>query len=225
MNETIPREVFSYFERLSQNNTREWFAENKDEFKEIENEVKQVFQMTLENMRVHDDIEKMKMFRIYRDVRFSKDKTPYKTRFAAGYTRATARLRGGYYVNIGPGDNFIAAGFWDPNKEDLFRIRKEIELDATEMRKIIAEKNYKKHWGELVGDTLKTVPRGFDKEHPAIDLLRHKQFIVVKKFTKEEVLARDFGTVVNEHFKAIRPFFNYMSEVLTTDLNGVSLID
>lgn len=225
MSVQIKPEVFTFFNKLQKNNNRDWFDEHKPAFKALEKETKAVFETILEKMRMHDDIEKMKMFRIYRDVRFSKDKTPYKTRFAAGYTRATARLRGGYYVNIAPEDNFIAAGFWDPNKEDLMRIRKEIEIDASEIRKLVKDKNFKSHWGKLVGDTVKTAPRGFDKEHPAIDLLRHKQFIVVRKFTQKEVLAKDFATNVDESFKAIRPFFNYMSEVLTTDLNGVSLVD
>jgi uncharacterized protein (TIGR02453 family) len=218
-------EIFTFFDKLQKNNNRDWFDANKPEFKALEKDAKAVFETILEKMRVHDDIEKMKMFRIYRDVRFSKDKTPYKARFAGGFTRATARLRGGYYVNIAPDDNFIAAGFWGPNKEDLLRIRKEIEVDASVMRKLFEEENFKSHWGKLVGDTLKTVPRGFDKEHPAIDLLRYKQFIVVRKFTQKEVLATDFATKVDDSFKTLRPFFNYMSEVLTTDLNGVSLLD
>jgi uncharacterized protein (TIGR02453 family) len=225
MAQQISPKVFSFFKKLQKNNTRDWFEVQKPAFKLLEKDTKSFFEIILEKMRVHDDLEKMKMFRIYRDVRFSKDKTPYKARFAAGYTRATARLRGGYYVSIEPNESMIASGFWGPNKDDLMRIRKELEIDAGELRDIIAEKNFKKHWGTLVGETVRTAPRGFDKNHPDIDLIRHKQFIVVKKFTDEEVLAPDFATKVDASFQAIRPFLNYMSEVLTTDLNGVSLLD
>ena len=135
-------------------------------------------------------------------------------------------MRGGYYVHIAPNnESFIATGFWDPHKDDLFRIRKELELDADEFRKIIGTKKFKDIWGRLEGDELKTAPKGFDKEHHDVDLIRKKQFIFTKKFTDKEVVSPDFLMEVDKSFKAIRPYFNYMSEVLTTDLNGVSLID
>ncbi|MBC8754967.1 DUF2461 domain-containing protein [Kordia sp. YSTF-M3] len=226
MHETIPRETFSFLKRLQKNNNREWFTENKKEFKEIENEVKQFYNQLSEHLNKHDKIDKVKVFRIYRDVRFSKDKTPYKTHLGGSFNRVKPELRGGYYLHIAPNDeSFIATGFWEPNKDDLMRIRKEIEMDATEIRKIITEKSFKNVWGELVGDELKTAPRGFDKEHVAIDLIKKKQFIFTKKFTDKEVNSSDFMTKVDDSFKAIRPFFNYMSEVLTTDLNGVSLLE
>lgn len=98
----------------------------------------------LEKLQKHDAIDKMKIFRIYRDVRFSKNKTPYKTHFGGSFSRTKPRLRGGYYVHVAPNnDSFIATGFWDPNKDDLLRIRKELELDAAEFRKVIGSKNLK----------------------------------------------------------------------------------
>lgn len=226
MNETIPRETFSFLKRLQKNNNREWFTENKKEFKEIEREVKQFFNQLGSELNKHDQIDKVKVFRIYRDVRFSKDKTPYKTHFAGSFHRVKPRLRGGYYVHIAPNDaSFIATGFWDPNKDDLLRIRKEFEMDDKEIREIISEKSFKTIWGELEGDEVKTSPKGFSKEHSAIDLIKKKQFIFTKKFTDKEVTSSDFMTQVDTAFKAIRPYFNYMSEILTTDLNGVSLLD
>lgn len=225
MNETIPRETFAFLERLEKNNNREWFNENKKEFKEIEAEVKQVYNQLFEMLNKHDDVDKMKMFRIYRDVRFSKNKLPYKTHFGGSFNRTKPKLRGGYYLHIQPtNESFIATGFWEPHKDDLFRIRKEFEQDDDEIRKIINKKSFKSIWGEIVGDELKTAPKGFSKEHKAIDLIRKKQFIFVKKYTDLEVLSSGFIDDVNRSFKAIRPYFNYMSDVLTTDLNGVSLI-
>ena len=225
MNETIPREAFTFFKSLEKNNNRDWFNEHKKQFKEIEAEVKQVYSQILEQLNQHDVIDKMKMFRIYRDVRFSKNKLPYKTHFGGSYHRKKPELRGGYYMHIAPNDaSFIATGFWEPNKDDLFRIRKEIELDDSELRDIINDKKFKSVWGEFVGDELKTAPRDFDKDHPAIDLIRKKQFIFIKKYTDKEVLGTDFIKDVNASFKAIRPFFDYMSDVLTTNLNGESII-
>lgn len=226
MNETIPREAFSFLKRLQNNNNREWFTENKKEFKEIEREVKQFVNQLGEHLNKYDQIDKVKMFRIYRDVRFSKDKTPYKTHFAGSFHRVKPRLRGGYYIQIKPNnESFIATGFWDPNKEDLLRIRKEIEMDDKEFRDIINAKSFKNVWGELQGDEVKTSPKGFNKEHAAIDLIKKKQFVFTKKYTDKEVTSSNFMEQVSGDFKAIRPFFDFMSDVLTTDLNGVSLVE
>ena len=225
MSETIPREVFSFFKRLSKNNNRDWFNENKPEFKELEKEVKQFYNQLYERLNVHDEVDKLKIFRIYRDVRFSKDKTPYKTHFGGSFHRKKPELRGGYYLHIQPNnESFIATGFWEPHKDDLFRIRKEFEMDASEMRAIMNNKKFNSVWGNLVGDELKTAPKGFDKEHENIDLIRKKMYIFTRKFTDKEVSSQEFLDTVDESFKAIRPFFDYMSDVLTTNLNGESLI-
>lgn len=224
MDTNISKKTLGFLTKLQNNNTREWFTAHKSEFKAQETEFKG-FVASLNNlMNEHDEIEKSKVFRVYRDVRFSKDKTPYKSHFAASYARAGAKLRGGYYVHIKPGDSFIAAGFWEPNKDDLLRIRKELEIDADEFRKVIGGKKFVSIWGDMVGDEVKTAPKGFNKEHENIDLIKKKQFIFVRKFTDIEVLNDDFQNSVNESFKSIRPYFNLMSSILTTNLNGESLI-
>lgn len=153
------------------------------------------------------------------------NKQPYKTHFGGSFHRRKPELRGGYYLHLAPNNqSFIATGFWEPNKADLLRIRKEFEMDDTEIRQIISNKSFKNVWGDLVGDELKTAPRNFDKDHPAIDLIRKKQYIFTKKFTDQEVLSSTFLEEVNTSFKAVRPYFDYMSDVLTTNLNGELLI-
>lgn len=225
MSTTIPKETFPFFIKLAKNNDRDWFNEHKPEFKAIEKQIKVAYNYLGELLSAHDQIEKIKMFRIYSDVRFSKNKQPYKTHFGGSYSRKKPELRGGYYLHIQPNnESFIATGFWDPNKEDLLRIRKEFEMDDSEMRDILNDKTFSKTWGGFVGDELKTAPKGFDKEHPAIDLIRRKQYIFTKKYTDKEVLAEGFLEDVNESFKKIRPFFDYMSDVLTTNLNGESIL-
>ena len=216
---------FQFLKDLKENNNREWFAENKSSFQNAQENAKAFWQAIRANLEKHDEIEKIKMFRIYRDVRFSKDKTPYQPHFAGSFSRLGKHLRGGYYLRVRPGESFLAGGFWEPNKEDLFRIRKEIEMDASELREILSEKNYKKHFGGVLeGEELKTVPRGFDKDHPDSDLLRKKGFIAVRNFTDEEVLDSNFIHEIDACYKALRPFFDYMSDVLTTNLNGESLL-
>ena len=221
----INPKVFKFLKNLEKNNNRDWFNEHKPEFKALEAEVKQVYNQLHEMLKKHDEIDKMKMFRIYRDVRFSKNKLPYKTHFGGSFHRKKPELRGGYYLHIQPNnESFIATGFWQPNKEDLFRIRKEFEMDDEEIRSITNNKSFKKVWGEFVGDEVKTAPKGFSKEHPAIDLIKKKQFIFIKKYTDKEVLDNNFLSDVDKAFKAIRPYFDYMSDVLTTNLNGESII-
>lgn len=225
MSTVIPKEVFSFFKRLEKNNNREWFNDHKKEFKTIEAQVKAYYNTLYDDLNNHDNIDKLKIFRIYRDVRFSKDKTPYKTHFGGSFHRKKPELRGGYYLHLAPNnESFIATGFWEPHKDDLYRIRKEFEMDDQEIRAIINKKSFKSIWGDFVGDEVKTAPKGFNKEHPAIDLIKKKQYIFTKKFTDKEVLSDGFMKDVNNSFKAIRPYFDYMSDLLTTDLNGVSLL-
>ena len=222
---TISKTTLDFLKELKNNNNREWFNDHKAEFQVEQKKAKEFYSALMEILKTHDDIESLKIFRIYRDVRFSKDKTPYKPHFAGNFVRATKRLRGGYYLRIRPGESFLAGGFWDPNKEDLLRIRKEFEMDATEIRDIINDKTFVKYFGKLEGNELKTAPRGFDKEHPDMDLIKMKQFIVTRYFSDEEVLNPNFLEELNKTYKAMRPYFDYMSEILTTDLNGESLID
>ncbi len=221
----IDKKVFDFLIELEQNNDRDWFAEHKSEFDTQKHAMKTVFEAVFKSLNEHDIIDDYKIFRIYRDVRFSNNKLPYKTHFAASFHRKKPELRGGYYIRIKPNDqSFIACGFWSPEKEDLLRIRKEFEIDDSDIRAIIEKEDFKAVWGELEGDELKTAPRNFDKEHPAIDLIRKKQFIFSKKFTDREVLTEQFVTQINSSFKVIKPYFDYMSDVLTTDLNGQRII-
>src|SRR5690606_33143088 len=149
----------------------------KKEFKKIESNAKNVYKYLFELLNKHDEIDSMKLFRIYRDVRFSKDKSPYKTHFGGSYHRKKPELRGGYYLHVQPeNQSFIAAGVGEPSTEDLMRIRKEFELDDKEIRKIISNETFRIIWGDFVGDELKTAPKGFDKAHAAIDLIRKKQY-------------------------------------------------
>jgi uncharacterized protein (TIGR02453 family) len=178
-NPTITKETLQFLECLKINNNRTWFEENKTAFKRHEAAAKTFYTAVKEDLNTHDEIEKLKMFRIYRDVRFSHDKTPYQPHFAGSFSRAGAKLRGGYYLRIRPrGESFIGCGFWQPDTNDLHRIRKELELDSSNFKKIIDNSSFKNAWGELKGEELKTAPKGFDKEDPNIALIRKKAFVL-----------------------------------------------
>ena len=225
---TISKENFKFLKDLSNNNNRDWFNAHKAEYvKQHENTIA-FADALLAELNKHDNIEtengKKSLFRIYRDVRFSKDKSPYKTHWAGGFKRATAQLRGGYYFHIEPGNTMVGGGFWAPNKDDLQRIREDIAMDDKPLRKILNSKSFKDTFGELHGEQLKTCPKGFAKDNPGVDLLRYKQFIVSTKFSDQEVLSADFPKKMSDVFKKMRPFFDYMSESVTTDANGVSIL-
>jgi uncharacterized protein (TIGR02453 family) len=229
MNSTlIPQSVLAFLTDLAANNDREWFKANKDRYLEEHAHMVAFAESLFAEISKHDVLEPMTgkqiLYRIYRDTRFSKDKTPYKRHFAGSFKRATARRRGGLYFHIEPGNSFLGGGFWGPNKEDLTRIRKELAADPEPLRQIIAEPSFVKTFGELKGEKVKTAPRGYTKDHPSIDLLRYKQFLLVQSFSDDEVTSPGFAGKVAEGFHAMRPFLDYMTEVLTTDENGVPII-
>lgn len=220
----VSKSSLQFLETLKNNNNRDWFELHKNEFKAEEIKLKSFYEAILEDLNMNDTIDKMKIYRIYRDVRFSKDKTPYKFFRSVSFSRASEKLRGGYHLKISPGETMLAGGFFQPNTADLLRIRKEFETDDTEIREIIADDNFQKYFGALEGDELKSAPRGFDKNHDAIDLIRKKSFLVTRKFTDKEVLSANFREELKHSYLAMRPFFDYMSDVLTTDINGESIL-
>ena len=217
-------EIFSFFSQLEQNNQREWFEAHKPQFKVLETSVKQFGEALKDELNRHDCIDRFKLFRIYRDVRFSKDKTPYKTHFGLNWHRTKPEYRGGYYLHLKPKDIFLACGFWDPNPADLKRIRQELAVDGDDYREIINAPAFKSVWGELEGAKVKTAPKGYAKDHPNIDLLRFKQHIFSIRYTEKEATAPDFLLRLNDALQAVRPFVDYMSEVLTTNADGESLL-
>ena len=223
----IPVSCLTFLKSLKKNNHREWFIKHKETFSEQQTYIETFADALLHELNKHDVIEtpsgKKSLHRIYRDTRFSKEKIPYKNNWSGSFTRATKYRRGGYYFHIEPGNSFIAGGFWSPNAQDIRRIRDDIAYDSALLRKILKARSFISTFGTLRGEQLKTAPRDFDVNNEAIDLLRYKQFLLIKKFSDEEVLSTSFLKMANQTFKNMRPFFDYMSEVLTTDLNGNSL--
>ncbi len=223
----ITKKSIKFLEDLTKNNNRDWFQENKKRYEEAHQNLIEFSDKLLKRLNTVDNIEtptgKKALYRIYRDVRFSKDKSPYKTWFAGGFKRATHQLRGGYYFHIEPTSVFAAGGFWGPNKEDLLLIRKQIQADPAPLRAILESSSFIKHFGSLGGEQLKTAPKGFEKDDPAIDLLRYKQFLVSKEISPEILNSEKLIDEIEKSFLAMRPFFDYMSEILTTNLNGEPL--
>jgi uncharacterized protein (TIGR02453 family) len=228
MTSIINKDSLNFLTDLRENNNREWFNNHKDRYLAARENITGFADTLLVEMNRHDHIEtasgKKSLFRIYKDVRFSKEKTPYNSHWSGSLKRATKKLRGGYYFRIEPGNSGLAGGFWGPVPDDIKRIRHDIDVNYREWRALLSNETLVETFGGLRGEQVSSAPRGYEKTHPAIDLLRYKQFILRHPFSDEEVLSPDFVFRVNDVFKKMRPFLDYMSEVLTTDVNGVDLV-
>lgn len=220
---SFDNKAIKYLKDLQRHNNREWFKENKDRYDLALGVAKAVQAALTERFEMQDDIESTKLYRIYRDVRFSKDKTPYNPSWRMSWTRRKPGLRGGYFLAVSPDDIFIGGGFWQPNKEDLAHIRAQIAAEPDELRAIIEDKDFISRWGALKGEQLKTAPRGYEKDHPAVDLLRYKQFLLTHNISARSATSDDFADTVLDYFQGMRPLFDYMSYILGHDLNGVPL--
>ena len=222
----ITPEVFEFLSQLKQNNNRDWMQAHKKTYQQNEKQLKAFYAAVESDLNKTDQIEKVKVFRINRDIRFSKDKTPYNVHRSVSFSRAGAQRRGGYYLRLEPGNTMMAGGFFAPEPADLLRIRQEFQMDADPIREIVNETTFKKAFGGFEQSyAVKTAPKGFSKDDPNIDLIRLKSFFVVHSFSDKEVMGTNFKEKLVHHFELLRPFFDYMSMVLTTDLNGVSLLD
>ncbi len=214
---------------LERHNDRDWFAANKDRYLKAQENMNAFADALIERMRKHDRIStatgKESLMRIFTDQRFHKDRPPYAPRFGGRIGRVKPELRGGYFFRIQPGDRSqITCGFMGPEAADLKRIRIDIAQDPATWQRLLNTKTLRTNFGDLIGEQLRTAPVGFPKDHMAIDLLRRKQFLLQRSCTDKEVLAPDFLVRVDALYKSVRPFFDHMSEVLTTDANGNSIL-
>lgn len=220
----IDKKILGFLNQLQLNNHKEWFEAHKEEYKQHHELFKSFCEEIFKSLGKTDQLEATKVFRIYRDVRFSKDKTPYKNNFGASFSRIKPYFRGGYYLHIESGNSFAGGGFWEPSPADLKRIREEIAADPKPLIKVQANKTFQAYFNTIEGDQLKTMPKGFGSDLEGEDLIRRKQYLVMRRFTDKEVQAENFSNEVVATFKAMRPFFDYMTLVLTTDHNGESVL-
>ncbi|WP_304235055.1 DUF2461 domain-containing protein [Jiulongibacter sediminis] len=222
------QEVYAYLQKLKENNNRRWFEQHRDEYEACLEKMVEFADDLLVEMNSHDVIEnpsgKKCLHRIYRDTRFSKDKTPYKKHWGGRLRRAGAYRRGSYYFHFEPGNSYLGGGFWGPNKEDLKQIRIHLAAEPSEYLEIINSKEFKAAFGEVRGEQLKTSPKDFDTDHENVELLRYKQFLLVIPLKDEDIFEPNLAARVSDNFKKMRPYFNVMSAYLTTDLNGEELI-
>lgn len=222
------KEVYAFLDQLKENNNRPWFEEHRAAYEACLGEMVSFADELLQEMNTHDVIEnpsgKKCLHRIYRDTRFSKDKTPYKNHWGGRLRRAGAHRRGSYYFHFEPGNSFLGGGFWGPNKDDLKQVRMHLAADPSEYLEVIQSSDFRETFGQVRGEQLKTSPKDFDSGHEFIDLLRNKQFLLMIPLKDEDIFKPDLAAYVSDNFKKMRPYFDVMTTFLTTDLNGEDLI-
>jgi uncharacterized protein (TIGR02453 family) len=214
--------ILKFLKAVGKNNNREWFEKNKAKYLEA----KEGFDDFLE--RFHKDLVKLDerlaglnprkaAFRIYRDVRFSKDKSPYKTNMGAGFSpNGKMDMEPGYYIHIQPNDkSFIAGGLYMPSPEQLSKVRQEIDYNSSKILKVLNDRKFKAYYKGLDEDgKLKTMPKGYAKDHPNIELLKNKSFVVSHVFTDKEVTDKTFLKKVVDGCKLIKPLNDYLGEAI-----------
>lgn len=212
--------IIPFLQEIAQNNNREWFNDNKKNYKEALLEFETLMQQLIESISLFDrDISeltpKSTIFRIYRDTRFSHNKQPYKTHFGAYMAKKGRKSQyAGYYLHIEPGSSFLGGGLYRPDTSALKKIRQQIDYNADELRKIINHSDFKQTFGTMEGEKLKTSPRDYSPDHPDIDLLNHKDFVATTPFDPHDIIKPDFIEFCTTKFKALNPLINYLNHAI-----------
>lgn len=213
--------ILKFLKDLSKNNDRTWFEKNKPRYLEAKQGFEDFITGLLKEMTKFDEglagLDPKKLpFRIYRDVRFSKDKSPYKVNMGAGFSPNGKLVQEpGYYIHVEPGKSFVAGGIYMPDAGNLAKVRQEIDYNADKLMKVMNSKSFKKLFkGFDDFDKLKTMPKGYAKDHPQIELLKHKSFIVSYNYTDKDVTDKKFMKTVAAHAKEIKPLNDFIREAI-----------
>ena len=217
----ITASTLSFLKSLKKNNNKPWFDANKSKYLEVRNNFEEFVALLLQKMTLFDeDLKELKykncLFRINRDVRFSKDKTPYKINFSASFNKGGKKsIYAGYYLHLQPGGNsFIGGGLWRPEPEQLKKVRQEIDYCFPEFKKIIEVPAFKKNYGGLEKDQnqmLINIPKGYEKENPAADFLRMKSFVATKNIADVDLTNPKFMNQIVDSYKTLKPLLNFIN--------------
>jgi uncharacterized protein (TIGR02453 family) len=217
----IKKETVDFLKKLKKNNSKEWFDNNRTKYLAAKENYFDFVTEILQTLKSIDptlqDIQpKNCVFRINRDVRFSANKNPYKTNFGASFSKGGKKIAcAGYYFHLEPGACFIGGGYWMPMADDLNKIRQEIDYNFEEFNKIINRKTFVSTFGTLDNkEKLVRPPKGYEKDNPAIELLKLKNFIVMTRIEDNELLEKDLIPKVISHFKVMKPLVDFLNRAI-----------
>lgn len=213
----LHKRTLLFLKELKKNNNREWFSENKYKFEEAKKDVVDFTTLILKKVSTFDtslsNVDPAKcVMRIYRDVRFSKDKSPYKLNFGIPFSRREKNIQGpGYYLHIQPGESFVGGGYWATPPEHLKMIRQEIDYNTNEFLKIVTSKEFVKTFKTLSDeDKLKTTPKDYAKDHPAIEYLKLKSFVCFTPLSDEELVSDKAVNKIVHACKMLKPLNDFL---------------
>lgn len=211
--------TLQFLRTLEKNNNREWFNENKTTYQEAQQDVISFVEKLIEEMVVFDEEigkadAKKSLFRIYRDTRFSKDKSPYKTNFGASLGMGKGSQKAGYYLHIEPSKSFLAGGIYMPESSVLKEIRKEISAFGEEFLAIVEKDEFRNYFrGLSVEDKLKKVPQGFEKDDKMAEFLKLKHYIVTHPVSDEQLLNENAAKEFAKIYKAMKPLNDFLNAI------------
>lgn len=217
----ISSSTISFLKSLKKNNNKPWFDQNRDKYVIAKNNFEEFVGSLLQKMVLFDDdlkelTVKNCCFRINRDIRFSKNKTPYKISLSASFNKGGKKsIYAGYYFHLQPGGNsFVGGGLWHPEAAELKKLRQEIDYCFPEFKKIIQSPSFKKNYRELERDEnemLVNVPKGYEKENPAADFLKMKSFVATKNIHDEDLFSAKLSREIIQSYKALQPLVNFIN--------------
>jgi uncharacterized protein (TIGR02453 family) len=221
----ITQEALQFLSELIANNNTEWMHANKKRYESYKKDYHNYIASILSELKPLDkSLEPLEIknctFRINRDIRFSKDKSPYKTNMGVWFTQNKNKKNSpGYYIHFEKGKSFIAGGVWCPDATELKQIRKEIEFFHDDLETIVTDKNFKKEFDKLDRDennVLKKAPKDFDPNHPAIEFLKLKSFTASHKIDDSIFTKPDFSKKIAQKLIALKPLNDFLSRALET---------
>lgn len=215
----LQQSTLDFLKNLDENNTREWFQDNKENYEKALADFTIFATDILDGLKIiqpnllHTDIKKC-LLRIYRDVRFSKDKSPYKNYFAAGFGPG-GRSSGlvDFYLQISPEKSFLGAGMWQPSPENLAKFRQEIDYKPNALKSIIFEPNFKAKFSEIYGEQLKTKPKGYAIDHPEIELLKYKELFFMTKYSDSDLCSSKITSQIIADCMLLKPYQDYINDL------------
>ncbi len=219
MEAVIEKSTLKFLKNLKLNNTREWFQDNHSQYVSAHENVLHFADAMIRKIEEFDGsiygiTAKESVFRIYKDTRFSKDKTPYKTNFGIFVKAGNKKDPGaGYYLHLEPGNSFIGGGLHSPPPKILFQIRTAILEESDHYRNIINNIEFNELFGDVGMDPVKTVPRGFDKDNPDISLIRYKSYVAACSVKDSEIISEDFLKKIMERYKLLKPFNQFLNKI------------
>jgi uncharacterized protein (TIGR02453 family) len=219
----LSKNSLQFIDDLTANNNRDWFLDNKKRYDQFKADYQKLVAAFLAEIKPLDaSLELLEIknctFRINRDIRFSKDKTPYKNHLGVWMSSGVKGAnRAGYYIHIGKNESFLAAGCYSPEAEELKKIRKEIAFFYDDLEEVVSEKSFKQLFGGLdQTNTLKNAPKNYENNHPAIEFLKLKSFVATEKFDIKDATKVNFVKETVAKLIILKPLNDFINRALTT---------